>query len=80
MFTRLAQRTRDSSRSISFSSWKCRSSSRVSHLLIAMTRARPASTTWLITRWSCSLITSSAASRTTATSAAWIAASVRRLA
>ena len=46
----------------------------------ATASARPVSTTVVMTRWSCSLSGSLASSRTTATSAASIAAAVRRLA
>jgi hypothetical protein len=42
-----------------------------------MTSARPASATWVMTRWSCSLIGSAASSSTTATSAASTAPAVR---
>jgi hypothetical protein len=75
--TRGAHRTRSRSRSISRSSRSRRSSSTRSHLLNAITSARPASITMVMTRWSCSLIGSLASSSTTATSAASIAAAVR---
>ena len=48
-----------------------------SHLLYAMTSARPASTTCEMTRVSCSVIFTEASTSTTATSAFSIAACVR---
>lgn len=78
MFTRGAQATWARSRSISFSSWCRRSSSTWSHLLKAITRARPASSTICRMRTSCSEITDGASSSTTATSARSRAEAVRR--
>ena len=77
---RSAHCTRTRSRSSSRFMASRRSSSTRSHLLNTSTSARPASSTMVISRWSCSAIGSLASISTMTTSAASIAAWVRRLA